>query len=271
MKINDELLVAYADGELDQKQRAMVDDALAQDDALRARLTALTDAADLTRALYEDAINEPVPASLIDTILKHDTAETTTTGVSAPKPEPQRPSWRERLTDWFAAPMPAFGLASFFLLAIVGVVGLGVLDEGVQPGQFVTVGPLSNDSALYAQLETAASGSILEDQGMTIEVIATFVDAGRVCREYSAERSEPASEYYAGIACRGDTSGWEVKFAVEEHIDGDAKDSFYGTASDKLHEAIDGYLAAHIDVDHLEMAAEEALLRSGWVTAANDQ
>jgi anti-sigma factor RsiW len=64
-KHNDEALVAYLDGELDDAERSHVEAWLEADPAVRERLAGLAQSADLVRGAYADIVNEPVPPRLI--------------------------------------------------------------------------------------------------------------------------------------------------------------------------------------------------------------
>ena len=64
-KHSDEALVAYLDGELDDAERRHVEAWLEADPAVRDRLAALAQSADLVRGAYADILNEPVPERLI--------------------------------------------------------------------------------------------------------------------------------------------------------------------------------------------------------------
>ena len=64
-KHSDEALVAYLDGELDSAERRHVEAWLEADPAVRDRLAALAQSADLVRPAYADIVNEPVPQRLI--------------------------------------------------------------------------------------------------------------------------------------------------------------------------------------------------------------
>ncbi len=64
-KHSDEALVAYLDGELDSAERRHVEAWLEADPAVRDRLAALAQSADLVRTAYADIVNEPVPPRLI--------------------------------------------------------------------------------------------------------------------------------------------------------------------------------------------------------------
>src|SRR5579863_6130962 len=64
-KHSDEALVAYLDGELDSAERGHVEAWLEADPAVRERLAALAQSADLVRGAYADFVNEPLPERLI--------------------------------------------------------------------------------------------------------------------------------------------------------------------------------------------------------------
>jgi anti-sigma factor RsiW len=80
-KHSDEALVAYLDGELDDTERRHVEAWLDADPAVRDRLAALAQSADLVRAAYADIIDEPVPERLI--------AAATCTAETAPAAPPE--------------------------------------------------------------------------------------------------------------------------------------------------------------------------------------
>jgi anti-sigma factor RsiW len=62
---DDELLVAYLDGELDPPAFARVEAALEADAQVGARLVALSEATALARRAFDDVLHEPVPARLL--------------------------------------------------------------------------------------------------------------------------------------------------------------------------------------------------------------
>lgn len=64
-KPNDEMLVAYLDGELDWNTRAEVEAWLERDVMLRERMMALMESATLLRAAFDPALREPIPEKLL--------------------------------------------------------------------------------------------------------------------------------------------------------------------------------------------------------------
>lgn len=64
-KHSDEALVAYLDGELDAVERGHVEAWIAADPAVRERLAALSQSAELVRAAYAEIVDEAVPERLV--------------------------------------------------------------------------------------------------------------------------------------------------------------------------------------------------------------
>ena len=62
---SDERLIAYLDGELDERERAEIADALEHDGELRDRARRLTESAALLRAAFDEVVREPLPERLI--------------------------------------------------------------------------------------------------------------------------------------------------------------------------------------------------------------
>lgn len=261
MKIDDELLVAFADHELDAQQAAEVEREVAGNPKLQARLAALIQAGELTRTLFEAKIYEPVPDKLVQSILNADTGSTLVSNTS-------RLGWWERLVQWWQLPLPATAFAAVALVAVGGLGGY-LLPQISQPsGSMVMAGEIPAGSSLNELLTDHPSGSFVESGDLRIEAVATFVNDQRTCREYRAiTLAEQRREYHGGIACLQDDGAWHVAFAVEDYLEREPADGFYETASDKLHEAIDAFIEEDLGVEPLEDAAEKDLLKHGWQIA----
>jgi hypothetical protein len=257
VKIDDELLVAYADGELDTQEARRVAHAIEADPVLQARLSALTEAAELTRALFEAKAHEPVPDTLVDAIYG-----------AAPQPAPAarvgQAGWWDRLIDWWRLPLPATAFAAFALLAVGGLVGYLLPQDGRPGDSIVTAGMVPAGSVLGRVLDEQPGGGVLDSGDLQIEAVATFVADDRVCREYRATAVAPRHEYHAGIACLRSDGAWHVAFAVNEYLEREPVGGFYETASDKLHEAIDAFIDEDLGVDPLRDGDEASLLENGW-------
>ncbi|HEV2816778.1 MAG TPA: zf-HC2 domain-containing protein [Allosphingosinicella sp.] len=176
--IDDDLLMAYADGELDEVGRARVERALAADGALRARLEQQQRLRAMLAAHYGPTAEEEVPARL--------RAMLETNVVRFPPPRP-RPIWRGMVA--LAASL-VLGLAlGRTLLAPAG----GPVE--IEHGAMVARGPLAD--ALDLQLASA------QPAGAPVRMGISFAAAdGRLCRTFD-------SAALSGLACRGDR-GWQV-------------------------------------------------------------
>jgi hypothetical protein len=256
VNINDELLVAYADGELDAAQAARVERAVSTDPRLQARLAALTRAGELTREVFEAKGHDPVPSALIEAIMS---------GSDAPpkSADASRRSLRQRLADWWQIPLPAAAFGALALLAVGGLLGYLLPDGTPGEGAITTAGVVPSDSPLHLLLQEQPSGATLAAGRLNLEAVATFVDGDRVCREYSATNETGPYEYHAGIACR-DGDAWQVAISVDDYLEQQPAGGFYETASNSLHEAIDRFIDTYIGVDPIDDEAESVLLGRGW-------
>ncbi len=180
----DQQLMAYADGELPPEEAAAVEAQLARDPAARERLRLYLETAALTRAAFQEALREPVPARLLAAVQKA-TADAAGEHTGRPFAVASRRPWRR----W-----PGLALAAG--LAALMVVG------------WWSLGPGSGDE-LNRVLARVPAG----EQVAGIRPVLTVVTAdGRLCRRYRVEREDGAGE---GLACREREGDWRVVLWVE--------------------------------------------------------
>ena len=209
-EINDEVLMAYADGTLDDKARAAVEARLAEDPELRDLVERMRHSADLLAEAFDAPMKEAPPQALIDTILGEDSNV-----VSLDRRREGRGAWR----DW-----RGLSVAASVALAVGIGIGTWILGPGagLQGNTYLAVGPVPQDSVLHQVLEMRASGDALtlSSGGQKMVAVLTFRDAaGRPCREVEmlpADLTDLPAE--VGIACRGDGS-WTVEGAAEVAVD----------------------------------------------------
>lgn len=219
---DDETLMAFADGELDEATSAQLEAALAGDEALAERLAVFFE----TRLLVADALkplaDEPVPEALRESVRRMaeeaQSQEAKAGNVVSFRAKPQ-----QEIRRWL---MP---LAASIVAVITGVAGFTV-------GR--TLNPSSQDShaEIATMLSREASGRdiALSASGETLHVIATFRDKnGALCREY--ELKQPSSSTVS-VACRQDRT-WVTQLALTS-----AKAEGYVPASSQ--DMIDAYLAS---------------------------
>jgi anti-sigma factor RsiW len=124
----DELLVAYVDGELDERQRTEMEEMLASDAALRERAARLAESAGLIRAAFDETVRETLPEQLIAAAR----GEMTPTPTHAPlpvatvlpfRPKAGKPVFLQR--RWWIGVAAAASVGGLIVGAGVGYVGRG--------------------------------------------------------------------------------------------------------------------------------------------------
>lgn len=262
MHIDDETLIAYLDGQLPEADYGPVEQALAENEALRARLQALVDSGDLVRRSFDAVLLEPVPPALIASIWR------------APDPRAKRPPtggagrpatpwlWRFFGTASDRRGWPA--VAAVLLLVVSGVLGWQMLQPDEEVRWSLREGQRVEDPSLALALEVSPSGRVLRTASGAVEVLASFErSAGGHCREFN--RSTPrGTRDELGIACRTPAGDWQLEFLLAEERQADGAASSYQTASDRQHEAADAFLRERVKRPALEDAEENALIARGW-------
>lgn len=243
MKHDDDTLVAYLDGQLDDAEIAAIEAALPRDAALRARLDVLARASELAQRCLEPVLREPVPPALIAAIWR------------APDPRVRTPrsGFAARLTHWLA-PGPRLAIAS---LALVVGAGWLVLRPG---GGALDSGDLIAEGALSLALDTATSGETLHTREATLSLLGSFVAAdGRACRAFEQRRGRDDT---LAVACRDiAANGWRVAFAQHAPV----RDSpGYQPAGDPRAEAADSFLRETLRATALDAGEERGLIERGW-------
>lgn len=185
MAIDDDLLMAFLDGELDEVSRARVERAIAEDPALRARLEQQQRLRARLAAHFGPAAEEEVPERFRAML------ETNVVPLRAPAPRPARPLWQT-----------VTALAATLLLGLM--VGRTLLAPAAGPfavegGTMVARGELAE--ALDTQLASAPPQDAATRIGVTFRN-----NEGRACRTFDSLTA-------AGIACRKEAE-WQVMLTV---------------------------------------------------------
>ena len=177
MAMDDELLIAFADGELDEVSRARVERAIADDPALKARLETQQRLRARLAAHYAPAAEEEVPERL--------RAMLETNVVAFPTVRPARPIWQS--------------LAALAATLVLGLALGRTLDApgpvGVEDGTLVARG------ALAEALETQLASAQPSDAATRIGISFRGGD-GRLCRTFDSATA-------SGLACRNE-NGWQL-------------------------------------------------------------
>lgn len=229
MTISDEKLMAYADGELPPDEAAEVERAIAEDEALAAKVAVFADVRrEVKRAL--DAAPD-VPDALVAKVRALAEADR---AIHRAGIEPGKvidlASRRRTVPLWQLPAAAAVALA-------IGIASGWFARPGGETADGLAVAGLS-DPAIAEALETVAAGARIDlGGGAEFAAIATFRDGeGQLCREFEHDREDGAT--VVAVACRGETA-WDVRFAVAAAAEGDQ-----GYAPASSLETLDAYLSA---------------------------
>lgn len=234
MTIDDDMLMAFADGEIDEIGRARVERALEEDPKLRARLDVQRRLRARLAAHYAPVAEEAVPEGLRAML------ETKVVDLPAARGPRARPLWQSGAA--LAATL-VLGLALGRTLLVPAAPDSGLI--AVEGGAMVARGGLAE--ALDTQLASAQASNAATRIGVSFAR-----SDGRLCRTFDS----PAA---AGLACRTDT-GWQVMMTAAGS--GGQRGEFRQAGSESLlvQQAAQEMMAG----EPLDDAGERRARDSGW-------
>jgi Putative zinc-finger len=260
-RLTEELLNAYIDGALDTDTRAKVEAHIKTDAAARELLEKLSRANALAGQAFDDPLREPVPQTLIDTILSRP-------GGAQPDRTFRSHTWRPRPWSIRAYAMP---LAAALALAIGIGAGLFLGRQPAQAPDGLALGPVDPTNPLHRLLETHPSGRFVEidrprGQARRLSVVATFRDRHtRACREVEVLPAwtdhQPLA---AGVACRAAQGSWVVEGAARLAQAPSTTGQAFEPSGVSEKDALDGLLAMLGAQAALSAEEEQALMQRGW-------
>lgn len=247
--LDDETLMAFADGELDPAAAAAIAAHRDTDAALAARIRMFEDTARLARRALDPIAHEPVPLRLL-------------AAAQAARPARHR----------FISSRPLQALAACLLLAV----GLGagyLVGHERRGGAADGLAGLSacGDGTLSRALETAASGERRAVDKCVVVAIASYRDDdGIVCREFQASLGvDPRRSLVAGIACRDEGGGWRARVAIDLTAPGRAPDSYSPASGPRADDGLAPLRAVlGVKAAPLSSADEDRLRQNGWRTGS---
>jgi hypothetical protein len=204
MGITDEMLMAYADGELSAKEAVEIERALAADESLAEKVALFADSRQAVRRAYATlpAVSTDLEAKVralaaVDAVASQETMPSSNI-VSLADRRRTVPFWQLPLAASIAL---AIGAGSMWLL------GPGA--AGPTELQIASLG----DTQISEVLSTVPSGDRADLAGGAVfAAIASFRDGdGTLCREFEHSAGDGAT--VVAVACRAD-AGWAVRFAV---------------------------------------------------------
>jgi hypothetical protein len=230
MSVDDEKLMAFADGELSGAERAEIETALAEDAGLREKLEAHKRMRTRLSSAFDGALSEPVPAVLRTPLEAPHSAEVVNLA-------------ERRAIKWSAREFGAMAAS----VALGLVIGVGAMQQS-QP-MFTTA-----DSGIVARgaLSQALDTQLASNESGAVRIGVSFRDhAGEYCRTFSLTENGSS-----GIACRSDES-WSIPLMSGGAASGEVRTA---GASTEVLNAVDAMIAG----EALDAEAERVARDAGW-------
>jgi anti-sigma factor RsiW len=204
-RIDEELLVAYVDGELDAEAARQVEAALVNDADARRCVRELRESASLLQGAFHGKPETPIPSRLLATIDR------------AVANGRRRSSWRVPTALAASVAILAVGLSSGYVLSEFRVREALERVEANRRDDRRAI-----EAAVAEALEKRLSGASIEvsnpGSGLrgAVTPTRTFRDAaGEWCREYEEViRSGGEVEHRRGIACRTGNGEWKTRLQI---------------------------------------------------------
>ena len=190
VNISPEKLMAYVDGELDDKEQADIEVLIERDPEVRAMVAQFRKSSELVKESFNEILDLPVPQQLMDTVKNH-RATSNIVQIDQAKESKGLFAW------------PGLALAATVALS-VGLLAGAVLFGGLN----FQLLKQSYSSLLQHSLEIKLSGasSASEDGLEIVTPLMTFIGVdGLICREFERMNREQKT---VGIACRGSQGKW---------------------------------------------------------------
>ncbi len=271
MKIDDETLMAFVDGELGGADETRVRERLLSDSELRKRARTLEDSARVLHRAYEPQLRRPVPGKLLR--LLRPAVDRAGSGGGAAR------FGKLRMSRLMSSPMLALAAS---LLLVVGITVGVVASRAVVPGTTSAsnvIAILDGADGWDRGFDTTLSGKPFsvdtggEGRSAAIIPLTTFLDQDdRYCRSFQRTLSSRADiERLRGIACRDVASGtWRTRVVVADaraaadRAEQPSGDASYRPAASASGDGFERVLEAYMTTSPMSAAQEAGLIARGW-------
>ncbi len=259
--LTDEILMAYADGELDPASNAEVEATLRKDPAAGRRLEIFLATGVPVADFFAPLLEEPIPDHLVRLVKNNG------------KLKQRRGSVLSfmslaKSTGPFGASWPTMVAASLVTVVAITALTMQLYRAGGNRTELVIArhGEIFAQGPLKKTLETAPSGTKVsfdgETSAMSAEMILTFRNRKQLfCRQYEVSG---LTNGYSGIACRDKDGEWRVKIHIAasshpHHGEGEQIVPAGRTASD-----VEAAVNKVMDGDALGRDEERTLIERNW-------
>lgn len=250
--VPDELIMAYADGQVSPEEKVWLDGILAVDPAVRSRLEVFVATGPGQFSPFDSIMNAPIPDRLIATVRG--------TRSDARPPAPQ-PSLLERFFPNGFGLMPA---ASYAAALVVGV-GIGSALLTAPPAQDPLIVADREGFVASGRLEVALDSQVSGNKNLVnegdIRPLVTVRDGeGRVCRHYEIVGRRKGPQ---GLACRERDGNWRITVLTGGEAGASARNASQG-GGDVMDEMIGTAIKSMPAHSELTGAEELYLIDKGW-------
>jgi len=232
----DEMLMRFADGELDMDEMAVIEQAMETDDELVSRVAMFIETKAQAQASLKPLLDEPVPEKLLASVEAMVAAQKARDAAGAPAAtvlpfEPRRAADPAR-------PAPrrwTLPLAASIAAVVGGLAGYWAGGGSTPSSGTQLAGGVGTELA-EALASVPASQEVALADGTRFRAIASFRnDLAELCREYELDRADRSTT--VSVACHAGDD-WTVNFMVA------AAGGTDGYAPASSTEALDAYLSA---------------------------
>jgi hypothetical protein len=252
MSISEEMLMAYADGEVDAATRASIEAAMRDDPEIRKRVARERALREAMQGAFSSVLDEPVPERLLAAARGRIGAPARNVvdlagarGAAAAKASGG--------LRWQPAAMAA-SLLMGLALGYFGWHGSNTLVRSSAGGGITASAALAE--ALSNQLSADRSPGRVATTGLSFRT-----KSGGYCRTFALAGADASS----GLACR-EGNDWKIKVLAQSPPASDS--SSYRPAASADSPAVRAAVEESIDGEPLDQAGEIAARRSGWAAAA---
>lgn len=239
MTFSDEILMAYADGEVDEALRVQIEAAMAVEPGIAAVVERHRKLRAQLSGALSGALSEPIPERFLAALAAPSPVDNNV----IPLADRRAPRWR--LREWSA-------LAAMFVLGIS--VGFAVMSRNdaivsSEGGTLMAARPLA--AALTEQLASTQRG----DEPVAVG-ISFNARSGDLCRTFAIRSSR-----LAGIACR-DKAGWRVQMLTDSEVKGES--TAYRQAASAMPAAVLSQVEQQIVGEPFDAPSEAKARREDW-------
>jgi anti-sigma factor RsiW len=246
MSFPDDVLAAYADGELDQSTRIAVESAMTTDPQIARRIEQHRALRKRLRTALDPVLDEPVPAHLIELVRN-------TSAPSAVQSKAQVIPLRDGRTPRQTLPWWAALAASL----ILGIIAGRLVSPGGAPGPIATHEGHMMARGLLAQALTQQLAS-QQRASEPVQLGVSFRSkSGEYCRTFSMR-----APLVAGLACHA-ADGWRLE-VLSNTAAGQPDAGAYRQAASSMPPALVSAVSNEIAGEPLDASAEAAARSRGW-------